>query len=203
MEVNYTFRALPTSEQLEGWLAAASGGFCFSFKAPEVVTHRRRLRDCEDALGNFLASLQTVRAAGALGCILFQLPPNFKADLPRMEAFLLLLKTEGASHVAFEFRHKSWFEDETWALLRAHGVAVCVAESEDLETPDVLTAPDYACYRLRKPGGYDSLAVADHAARFQALSQARDVFVYYKHEDAPTGPLAAESMLLQAAAMAG
>ncbi len=199
VEVNYTFRKLPSEAQLAGWLAAVPPGFRFSFKAPETLTHRRRLRDCGDTLAAFLASVQPVRAAGSLGCILFQLPPNFKADLARLGAFLALPQMPDAGRVAFEFRHESWFTDETWVLLRAHGAAVCVAESEDLQTPDVQTAPDFACYRLRMAGGYGPLAVADHAAKFQALSAARDVFVYYKHEDAPAGPLAAESMLLQAA----
>ena len=200
VEVNYTFRALPTAAQLEGWMAAAGAGFRFSFKAPETVTHRRRLRDCGDAVDRFLSALEPVRHAGALGCLLFQLPPNFKADVPRLEAFLTLPQMANAERVCFEFRNESWFTEETWAVLRAHGAAVCIAESEDLCTPEVQTAPDFACYRLRMPGGYDATAIADHAARFHALSATRDVFVYYKHEDEPTGPLAAESMLLQAAA---
>ncbi|MGI4755898.1 MAG: DUF72 domain-containing protein [Janthinobacterium lividum] len=200
VEVNYTFRKLPTEAQLAGWLAAVAPEFRFSFKAPEVVTHRRRLRDCGDAVEQFVASLEPVRAAGALGCILFQLPPNFKAEWPRLEAFLAMPQLAGAGRIAFEFRHSSWFQEETWSILRAYGAAVCVAESEDLETPDVLTAPDFACYRLRMPGGYSSSEVALHAKRFRTLSQTRDVFVYYKHEDAPHGPLAAEAMLLQARA---
>ena len=199
VEVNYTFRALPTEAQLAGWLAAVPPGFRFSFKAPEAVTHRRRLRECGDAVDRFLTALEPVRQAGALGCLLFQLPPNFKADVPRLEAFLALPQMARASRVAFEFRHASWFAEDTWSALRAHGAAVCIAESEDLQTPDVTTAPDFACYRLRRPGGYDQGTVSDHAAKFRAMSAGRDVFVYYKHEDEPTGPLAAEAMLLQAA----
>src|ERR1700710_515343 len=61
VEVNYTFRALPTDTQLEGWLAAVTPGFRFSFKAPEIVTHRRRLRECGDAIDRWLTSLQPVR----------------------------------------------------------------------------------------------------------------------------------------------
>ena len=198
VEVNYTFRALPTETQLAGWLAAVTPGFRFSFKAPEMVTHRRRLRECGDAIDRWLTTLEPVRAAAAMGCLLFQLPPNFKADIPRLEALLQLPQMAKAGRVAFEFRHATWFCEDTWRVLREHGVAVCIAESDDLQTPEVQTAPNFACYRLRMAGGYDTLTLADHAARFQALSATRDVFVYYKHEDAPTGPLAAEAMLLQA-----
>ena len=199
VEVNYTFRALPTEAQLAGWLAAVTPGFRFSFKAPEIVTHRRRLRECGDAVERWLTALEPVRAAGAMGCLLFQLPPNFKADLSRLEAFLASPQVANAGRICFEFRHPTWFCDDTWRVLRDHGAAVCIAESDDLQTPEVQTAPDFACYRLRMAGGYGELAIADHAARFHALSATRDVFVYYKHEDEPTGPLAAEAMLLQAA----
>lgn len=199
VEVNYTFRALPTETQLAGWLAAVTPGFRFSFKAPEMVTHRRRLRECGDAIDRWLTALEPVRAAGAVGCLLFQLPPNFKIDIARLEALLQLPQMANAGRIAFEFRHATWFCDDTWRVLREHGAAVCIAESDDLQTPEVQTAPDFACYRLRMAGGYGPLAIADHAARFHALSATRDVFVYYKHEDEPTGPLAAEAMLLQAA----
>ncbi len=198
VEVNYTYRSLPTETQLAGWMAAVTPGFRFSFKAPEMVTHRRRLRECGDAVERFLAALEPIRAAGLLGCILFQLPPNFKADIPRLQSFVALPEMASAGRVAFEFRHESWFCDETWAALRAHGAAVCIAENDDLQTPEVQTAPDFACYRLRMAGGYDALTIADHSAKFRALSATREVFAYYKHEDEPTGPLAAEAMLLQA-----
>lgn len=199
VEVNYTFRALPTEAQLAGWMEATGPDFRFSFKVPEIVTHRRRLKECGDAVDRFLTALQPVRDGGRLGCLLFQLPPNFKADVPRLEAFLSLPQMASAGRVCFEFRNATWFDDATWSVLRRFNAAVCIAESDDLSTPEVQTAEDFACYRLRMAGGYDSLTVADHAARFKALALTRDVFVYYKHEDEPTGPMAAEAMLLQAA----
>lgn len=198
VEVNYTFRTLPTEEQLQGWMDAVPKGFRFAFKAPEAITHRRRLRECEEVLDRFLASIEPARSAGVLACVLFQLPPNFRSDHVRLQAFLELLQVKKVTRAAFEFRHESWFVDETWSLLRAHGVAVCAAESELLQTPDVLTAKEFACYRLRMPGGYDAATIQAHAAKFRKLSASRDVFVYYKHEAEPTGPLAAEAMLLRA-----
>ena len=198
VEVNYTFRKLPTETQLAGWLAAVPPGFRFSFKAPELITHRRRLRECGDAVDRFLTALGPVRTAKAMGCILFQLPPNFKADTPRLNSFLALPQMANAGRVAFEFRHESWFCEQTWTALREHGAAVCIAENDCLQTPEVHTATDFACYRLRMAGGYESLSVADHATKFHALSADREVYVYYKHEDEPTGPLAAEAMLQRA-----
>lgn len=200
VEVNYTFRALPTPAQLADWLAATPAGFRFSFKAPEGITHRKRLRDCEGAVHGFLQSIEPVREAGRLGLLLFQLPPNFKADLPRLEAFLNLPSMEHAGRISFEFRNEGWFTPQCFALLRSRGAAVCLAESEDLKTPEVHTAETFSSYRLRLPGGYDAATVVAHARRFKKLAaKGREVYVYYKHEAAPTGPLAAESMLALAA----
>ncbi len=195
VEVNYTFRALPGADQLAGWLAAVPKSFRFSFKAPEAITHRRRLRDCGDQVEAFLASLDPV-AKARRGLLLFQLPPNFKADPARLERFLELPQLAKAGRISFEFRHESWFTPECYKLLRKHGAAVCIAESEDLQTPEVQTGRGFSSYRLRMPGGYDEASIAEHAARFAALANAgRDVYVYYKHEDEPNGPLAAEAML--------
>lgn len=195
VEVNYTFRKLPTAVQLAGWMAATPESFRFSFKAPEAVTHRRRLRDCGDGVDAFLTALEPVRLAGRMGLVLFQLPPNFKADLPRLEAFLQMPAMQRAGRVSFEFRNESWFTPACFDLLRAHDVALCIAESEDLKTPEVQTAKDFTAYRLRMPGGYAAASVQEHADRFQQLAlQGRDVYVHYKHEDEPNGPLAAEML---------
>ncbi len=195
VEVNYTFRTLPTAEQLEGWLAATPEDFRFSFKAPEGVTHRKRLRGCEEAVEAFVASLEPVRAAGRLGLLLFQLPPNFKADPARLEV-LLRQPCLAGERVAFEFRHESWFAEETYAVLRGCGAGLCIAESDELKTPAVHTAEVFTSFRLRMAGGYGAAAIAKHARAVKALLAAgRDVYVYYKHEDEPNGPLAAEALL--------
>ncbi|WP_419805013.1 DUF72 domain-containing protein [Terriglobus sp.] len=196
VEVNYTFRKLPEPAQMEGWLQATPKGFRFSFKAPEAITHRKRLRGCGPAVAEFLDAVEPARAAKKLGLLLFQLPPNFKPDLERLDAFLSLEEMRRAGRVSFEFRHEGWFTPECFALLRRHGAALCVASSESVETPEVHTARGFTSFRLRMPGGYSEAEATAHAARFQALAaKGRDVYVYYKHEDEPTGPLAAEAML--------
>ena len=118
VEVNYTFRALPTAKMLEGWLAATPANFRFSFKAPQRITHFRRLQECVDDVAQFVSALEPVRQAGKLGLLLFQLPPNFKADAERLSSFLAApaLRTPNAPVIALEFRHESWFSDEIYAL---------------------------------------------------------------------------------------
>jgi uncharacterized protein YecE (DUF72 family) len=205
VEVNYTFRALPTARMLDGWLAATPANFRFSFKSPQRITHFKRLRECEDDVAQFVAALEPVRQAGKLGLLLFQLPPNFKADAERLSGFLAApaLRASDALQLAFEFRHESWFTDETYTILRQHNAALCIAESDDLLTPEVHTATDYTCYRLRRGGGYSTLELDAFAKRFTALADKRDVYVYFKHEDEPTGALNATAFLALARADAG
>jgi uncharacterized protein YecE (DUF72 family) len=197
VEVNYTFRALPTAKMLEGWLAATPENVRFSFKAPQRITHFRRLQDCASDVAQFVAALEPVRQSGKLGLLLFQLPPNFKADAERLSGFLAApaFTTVSAPAIAFEFRHESWFSDEIYAILRQHNAALCIAESDDLLTPEVHTATNCACYRLRRSGGYSALDLDAFAKRFTALAEQRDVYVYFKHEDEPTGALNATAFL--------
>lgn len=197
VEVNYTFRALPTAKMLEGWLSATSSNFRFSFKAPQRITHFKRLKDCIDDVEQFVSALEPVRQAKKLGLLLFQLPPNFKADAERLDSFLFLpaLRTEHAPQIAFEFRHESWFSNEIYTVLRQHNAALCIAESVDLLTPEVHTASDHACFRLRRTGGYSALELDAFAKHFTLLAQERDVYVYFKHEDEPTGALNATDFL--------
>jgi len=197
VEVNYTFRALPTAKMLEGWLAATPANFRFSFKAPQRITHFRRLRDCDDDVTQFVSALEPIHQANKLGLLLFQLPPNFKADPERLTSFLAVaaLRVAGAPPIAFEFRHESWFNDEIYAILREHNAALCIAESDDLATPGGHTAASHTCFRLRRNGGYSLEELDTFAKRFAALAQERDVYVYFKHEDEPTGALNATNFL--------
>ena len=205
VEVNYTFRAFPSATTIAGWLAATPADFRFSFKAPQRITHISRLRSCHEAVERFVTVLEPIRAAGKLGTLLFQLPPNFKADPAQLADFLFAPALQGpaAPRVAFEFRHPSWFAEETYAVLRAHNAALCIAESDDLRTPEVQCASTHACYRLRCSGDYSAADIASFAERFSALAADRDVYIYFKHEDEPSGALNAIAFLQACAERAG
>ena len=200
VEVNYTFRSLPTAKMLEGWLGATPPNFRFSFKAPQRITHFKRLQDCESDVAQFTGALEPVRQAGKLGLLLFQLPPNFKADPERLRRFLDApeFRMKDAPAIAFEFRHESWFSEETYAILREHNAALCIAESDDLLTPEIHTAAHFTCYRLRRDGGYSPIELDAFAKRFTALAQEREIYVYFKHEDEPTGALNASGLVAYA-----
>jgi uncharacterized protein YecE (DUF72 family) len=196
VEVNYTFRTLPSAAQLQGWLDATPPGFRFGFKAPQRITHFQRLRDSHEALAEFIAMLEPARAAGKLGPLLFQLPPNFAADNERLAGFLQDAAFTANPHLqlTFEFRHPSWFADATYDILRRNHSALCIAEGDDLATPDISTA-NFRCYRLRRSGGYSPAQLKSFARQFSEQTRESELYVYFKHEDEPTGPLNAVAVL--------
>ncbi len=190
VEINYTFYRTPNAKILAGWSAATPEPFKLTLKAPKRITHNARLKDCDELLQYFVKTAQTL--GSKLGVLFFQLPPYFKKDAGLLAAFLELLP--GGTRTAFEFRHASWLDDEVYGLLRAKGVALCVAESEKLSTPVEITA-DYAYFRLRDEG-YTPLDLARWAQTVAAkTASCTDVFVYFKHEESGTGPAFARIFL--------
>ena len=194
VEVNYTFRSFPTETMLTGWLAATGPEFTFSFKASQRITHFARLKNCAELTTAFYSALTPVFRAKQLGVVLFQLPPNFKADAGLLDEFLSGGPRTGVRR-AFEFRHASWFSDETFEVLKRHEAALCVAESDEFESPDVVTAP-FRCYRLRK-SDYSPAEVETITTEMRAKSTEGEVFVYFKHEETPAGALNAAAVLRQ------
>ncbi len=189
VEINNSFYRLPTASALEAWANQVPADFRFVLKAPQEITHRRRLVGVDELVSSFLEAAGTLKER--LGPLLFQLPPNFKKDMPRLRAFLALL-TPGC-RVAFEFRHPSWFDDEVFGLLRDCQTSLCIADAEDdLEVPFIATA-DWGYLRLRRPN-YDDAALRVWMERMQAQSW-RDCFVFFKHEDSGTGPQLASRLL--------
>jgi uncharacterized protein YecE (DUF72 family) len=191
VEVNYTFRSLPTEKLLGRWIDAASPDFKFAFKAHQGITHFRRLRDASGLALDFIASLEPMRKAEKLGPVLFQLPESLKADVKLLEDFLARLPSR--FRAAFEFRDPSWFNDEVSNALRKANVALCEAESDDLETLHVSTA-DFSYLRLRKEK-YSPKARKEAETRVAALARRGDVFVYFKHGETPEGAQHAEALL--------
>jgi uncharacterized protein YecE (DUF72 family) len=192
VEINYTFRRMPAAATLANWVAATPGRFLFALKAHERITHLRRLQNAAEPTAVFLAAIEPLRAAGRLGPVLYQLPPGYRCDLGVLRDYLALLPP----HVrcAFEFRHPSWLVEAVYGLLAERNVSLCVAESETLEVPEVVTA-DFVYFRLRKPQ-YGPEDLRDIRARAEELAAAgRDVFVFFKHEDEPDGALYAEQVL--------
>ncbi|HEY4839195.1 MAG TPA: DUF72 domain-containing protein [Candidatus Acidoferrales bacterium] len=191
VEVNYTFRSIPTEKLLSGWIETTPSEFKFAIKAHQSITHFKRLRDATGVTTEFMDSLQPLRKAKKLGPVLFQLRGDFKCDVPLLKDFLKGLPR--GTQATFEFRNVSWFCDEVYEALRKSNVALCLAESDDLETPNVATA-DFSYLRLRKPN-YSVKAREVIAEKVAGLTQKGEVFAYFKHEDTPDGAVYAEDLL--------
>jgi uncharacterized protein YecE (DUF72 family) len=197
VEVNLTFRQLLKDTTTQKWVLQTPEHFRFGIKAHQVITHIKRLKNAEDFLLRFLGTIEPLAQAGRLGPILFQLPPNLKADAKLLEDFLA--KVPRGIKVAFEFRNESWFADEVFSLLKQHNRALCIAETEEGVTPDVITA-DFSYYRYRKPEYTGEERQAMVRRIHEHLSSGRDVYAYFKHEETPQGVIYAAEVLKEASA---
>jgi uncharacterized protein YecE (DUF72 family) len=190
VEVNYTFRSRLSEKAATGWMADVGQDFRFALKANQFITHIRRLTSVEEPLQRFLPTLQPL--ATQLGPVLFQLPPNLKADVPLLRDFLALLPR--GFKTTFEFRHDSWFSDEAYQVLREHNAALCVALTEKLSTPEVRTA-SFIYFRFRQPISTtgDLKKLADRVG--QCVADGLETYAFFKHEEDPRSPLNAVELL--------
>jgi uncharacterized protein YecE (DUF72 family) len=186
VEIDSTFYRMPTDKALDAWRDATPPHFRFAIKANQKITHRERLVVPSESLTYLLQTLP--RLGERLGVVLYQLPPNFKRDLGRLETFLAALPSSPRS--ALEFRHVSWFDDETYRMLEKCGVALCINDNDEFECPVKITAK-HTYIRLRRDG-YAPEQRAVWKERIGALSrEGIDVLAFIKHKDNPDAPLIA------------
>ena len=180
VEINNTFYRMPAEAVLARWAEEVPGNFAFTLKAPQRITHAKRLREAETEVAEFLR--RAAALGNKLGVILFQLPPFLKKDVPRLRDFLAALPATQA--FAFEFRNASWQDDEVYQTLRARGAMLCVTDTDEGDTPFVATA-DCGYIRLRRTH-YEESELAAWADRIAAQPLER-AYVYFMHEDEALG----------------
>jgi uncharacterized protein YecE (DUF72 family) len=188
VEVNYTFYRIPTPALLDGWARGTPDGFTFTLKAPRRITHDSKLQRVEDLTQTFCRTAATL--GDKLGVLLFQLPPTMKRDDEVLAGFADTLPD--GTRAAFEFRHESWLDAETFETLRGRNLALCIADSEKMSTPVERTA-DYAYFRLRDEG-YQQPDIERWAQTIKTLP-AGESFVYFKHEEQGLGPEFAKRLI--------
>jgi uncharacterized protein YecE (DUF72 family) len=189
VEINNTFYRMPATAMLQHWVETTPPGFRFAIKASRRITHIARLKGeaAAESVGYLYSKL--VELGDKRGPVLFQLPPNLKKDLPRLDDFLATLP---AGHrAALEFRNDSWFDDETYAALKRAGAALCVSEREDGAPPPLVPTADFGYVRLRLEH-YSDDDLRDWAARLAATGW-REIHVYFMHE--PTAPAYAATLM--------
>ncbi len=186
VELNNTFYQIPNASRIAAWSAATPEHFRFVLKAPRRITHIERLKLPSEALAVFLRAASGLKER--LGALLFQLPPFFRCDSQKLSSFIDALPPEVP--VAFEFRHDSWFAEETFGILERKTAALCVNDADEKTTPIRLTSR-FAYLRLRK-SQYSPEQRREWQERIRGwVGQGIDVFAFIKHEDNPEAPLVA------------
>jgi uncharacterized protein YecE (DUF72 family) len=191
VEINNTFYRMPEEKTLTKWASEVPDEFMFVLKAPQRITHQKKLAGAEDDVRHFL---DVARVLGSkLGPLLFQLPPYFRKDLDKLRAFLALVPTE--SRVALEVRHDSWLADDVYDALRGHDVALCISDTDEVPDPDRLIVPtaSWGYLRLRRTE-YPGATLDEWAERVLRQSWS-DAYVFFKHEDEGKGPAFAKRFL--------
>lgn len=182
VEINNTFYRLPGEAVFEKWRYQAPPGFLYAVKASRFLTHLKKLKDPEHPLQTFIEHAALLGAT--LGPILYQLPPRWHVNLPRLEDFLALLP-KNYQHV-IEFRDPSWLIDEVFQLMERYRVSHCIHDLAPLQVPFRVTAsPVY----LRLHGGtdhggdYQTATLETLAERIDEWQrQGLDVFVYFNND---------------------
>ena len=192
VEINNTFYRLPREHVLADWVSQVPDHFSFAIKASQKITHFARIKpEAAEPLEFLLKTTATI--ASRISAILFQLPPNMKKDLPRLEAFLALLPAD--RRYTIEFRHNTWFEDDVFDLLKSRDIPLCLIDQEDFAAPLVSTA-SWGYVRLHR-FDYNDFALGEWVKRIEKQPW-KEVFVYFKHDEGEgSGPPAVGNFMKQ------
>jgi len=182
VEINNTFYHMPTADVLDSWAEQVPADFVFALKAPQVITHFRRLRHVSEEARYLFGTLPVL--GRKLGPVLFQLPGTFHADRPLLEAFIDLIPRNISA--AFEFRDPSWLDDEILELLRKKDYSLCTSDTDENPANEIISTASWGYLRLRRSDYPD-----DYLSQWmeKILSQKwKTAFVFFKHEDEAKGP---------------
>jgi uncharacterized protein YecE (DUF72 family) len=181
VEINNTFYQMPKESVLSSWAEQVPIDFVFTFKAPRVITHLKRLKNVDKEVGYLFRTLSVL--GEKLGPILFQFPASFHRDQTALIKFLDLLPDLPC---AFEFRHKSWLNDEVTALLREKQHSLCISDTDENPAEELISTTSWGYLRLRR-SDYSDADMSEWIERI--LSQKWEkAFVFFKHEEEAKGP---------------
>ncbi|HEV7243265.1 MAG TPA: DUF72 domain-containing protein [Thermoanaerobaculia bacterium] len=191
VEINNTFYRMPEEKTLTKWASDVPDDFTFVLKAPQRITHQKRLAGVQDDVRQFLDVSKVL--GPKLGPLLFQLPPYQRKETAKLRDFLSLIPRE--TRVALEVRHDSWLADDVYDALREHDAALCLSDTDEVADSDALLVPtaSWGYLRLRRTE-YPGDTLTEWARRVEAQSWS-DTYVFFKHEDEGKGPAFAKQFL--------
>jgi len=193
VEINNTFYRLPQASMIENWREQVPATFRFSIKATQKITHIKRLKNVTEETKYLMET--TALLQERLGVVLFQLPPNMKKDTERLACFISALPH--GTRTAFEFRHESWFDDETFGLLKDRNCALVVSDTDEKPLNEIINTASWGYLRLRRTN-YEEDDLVGWMKRVKDHKW-KDAFVFFKHEDEGVGPKLAARFLELAA----
>jgi uncharacterized protein YecE (DUF72 family) len=184
VEVNTTFYRLPSRDAVARWVDQVPDGFVFALKASRYLTHIKRLTDMEQGVQRYYERIEPLVESPKLGPIVWQLPPNFRRDDERLAGALAALPP---GRHCFEFRHPTWFADEVYDLLRAHGAALVIGDRRGLDFQAHELTADWTLIRFHyghrgRRGNYSATEIAEWAQRIQRWRRRADVYAYFNND---------------------
>lgn len=189
VEINNTFYRMPSTSMLESWAEQVPPEFRFVLKASRKITHAKPLKEKGDEIDYLFKTAAIL--GDKLGAILFQLPPYLHKNIELFTDFVDLLPA--GTRVAFEFRHRSWFDDDLYEILRNKGYAICCSDSENEELSQCIATVGWGYLRLRKPN-YSEEELLGWAHKIKSQNW-QEVYAFFKHEDDGAGPKLAKHFL--------
>jgi uncharacterized protein YecE (DUF72 family) len=183
VEINNTFYHMPREQTMVNWRDKVPAGFLFAVKASRYITHIKKLHDTAEEVGRFFALTDLLK--GRLGPILYQLPPSLHKNLDRLDEFISSLPKR--RDAVFEFRDKSWYEQDTFDLMHRRGVALCVHDMGDKAPPRLVTGR-IAYVRFhgtngRYAGNYPDRMLQDWADWLKAqVPNVRAIYAYFNND---------------------
>ena len=177
VEINNTFYHMPRETVLTSWAEQVPGDFVFALKAPQLITHLKRLRNVSGETEYLLRTLSVLDRK--MGPVLFQFPKSFRADRAALQDFLGLIP--GDTACAFEFRSPSWLDDEILDLLRKKGASLCIADTDENPAREIIRTAPWGYLRLRR-SDYADADLSQWLERILSQKWER-AFVFFKHEE--------------------
>jgi uncharacterized protein YecE (DUF72 family) len=181
VEINNTFYHMPTESVLLSWAGQVPDNFLFALKAPQIITHLKRLRNVKEETEYLFSTLSALKQK--LGPVLFQFPGSFHADKRALEDFLRLIPESIAC--AFEFRSPSWLVAEILDLLRQRGCSLCIADTDEKPATEIINTAPWGYLRLRR-SDYSDTGLAQWLEKISSRKWDK-AFVFFKHEEGATG----------------
>ena len=196
VEINNSFYHLPSAETFRTWAAAVPEKFLFAVKGSRFFTHMKKLNLTKADLQPFFKQISNLKKK--LGPVLFQLPPFWKINTGRLEAFLKILPRN--QRYSFEFRNATWYDDQVYTLLKKYHCAFCIYDLDRQLSPMITTA-DFDYIRLHGPAGkyqgkYTASVLNTWLKRCRAWQDSgKDVYLYFDNDQAGYAVKNAQMML--------